>query len=170
MSKYPKLNLWINRIFALVIGGGLVFLIMNASVVNNIKMQHEQLKEDFYGANRLLDNAKAFFENNNYDNAQETLNTLFEKHPASDETTEGKRLYITVEETIKKEQEKQEVLDEKWKVSEDTVREEWEKVEAAQMREELETGMSDVLDREWEKIKEKIREEWEESTVKELIG
>ena len=170
MSKNPKLNLWINRIFALVIGGGLIFLIMNASVVKNIKMQHEQLKEDFYGVNRLLDNAKAFFENKDYDNAKETLDTLFEKHPASDETTEGKRLYIAIEETIKKEQEEREALDEKWKVSEDAIREEWEKVEAAQMREKYEMGMSDALDSEWEKRKDKIREEWEESIVKELIG
>ena len=122
MPKHPKLNLWINRIFALVIGGGLVFLIMNASVVKNIKMQHEQLKEDFYGASRLLDNAKAFFENKDYDNAKETLDTLFEKHPASDETTEGKRLYIAIEETIKKEQEEREELDEKLKASDDRVR------------------------------------------------
>ncbi len=128
-------------------------------------MQHEQLKEDFYGVNRLLDNAKAFFKNKDYDNAQETLNTLFEKHPASDETTEGKRLYIAIEETIKKEQEEREALDEKWKVSEDAIREEWEKVEAAQMREQLEKDMSDALDSEWEKIKDKIREEWEESIV-----
>ncbi|MBA7620688.1 hypothetical protein ES703_28042 [subsurface metagenome] len=161
--KLSKLKLWINRIFALVIGGGLVFLIMNASVVKNIKMQHEQLKEDFYGAGRLLDNAKAFFEDKDYDNAQETLNTLFEKHPASDETTEGKRLYTTIEGAINKEQEEQEELDEKWKASEDTVREEWEKVKAAQIREQLETDMSDALDREWDKIKDNIREEWEES-------
>jgi len=165
MPKNPKLNLWINRIFALVIGGGLVFLIMNASVVKNIKEQHEQLKEDFYGASRLLDNAKAFFENKDYDNTQKTLNTLFEKHPSSDETTEGKRLYVMVEGTIKKEQEEREELDEKWKASEDAVREEWEKVTAAQMREQLETDMSDALDREWEKIKDKIQEEWEESIL-----
>lgn len=168
MPKYPKLNLWINRIISLVIGGGLVFLIINATVVRNIEEQHEQLKEEFYGVGRLLENAKAFFGNKDYDNAKETLNTLFEKHPASDETIEGKKLFVTIESMIKKEQEEQVQLDKKWDASEDTIRDEWEKVKAAELREQLENDMGDVLDREWEETKDKVREEWEESIVKKL--
>ena len=63
---------------------------------------------------------------------------------------------------------KQVEMDKKWDEAVGTIREEWAKKMAAQLREkfekereQLEKDMDSNLDWEWEKMKGKIREEWE---------
>ncbi len=166
MIQNEKLRIWVNRIFAFLVGGGLIFLILNFSVVSSGKNQIEELKKELeesqYGAKRLLDNAKAYFEDKYYIKAKETLDTLFEKQPGSNETAEGKKIYPGILDMIKKEQKEQEEIDKKWEAAVGAVQEKWQKEKAAQLREQLEKEMNDTLDKEWEKVKKKIREEWEE--------
>ena len=167
MIKNEKLRIWVNRIFAFLVGGLLIFLIMNFAVVSSVKNQNEELEKELeesqYGAKRLLDNAKAYFEDKEYVKAKETLDTLFEKQPGSNETAEGKKMYTEVQDMIKKEQKKQEELDIKWEAAVGAVQEKWQEEKAAQLREQLEKEMNDtLLDKEWEKAKEEVREKWEE--------
>jgi len=165
--KNEKLRIWVNRIFAFLVGGLLIFLIMNFAVVSSVKNQNEELKKELeesqYGAKRLLDNAKAYFEDKEYVKAKETLDTLFEKQPGSNETAEGKKMYTEVQDMIKKEQKKQEEVDRKWETAVGAIQEKWQEEKAAQLREQLEKEMNDtLLDKEWEKAKEEVREKWEE--------
>jgi len=165
MIKNEKTRIWVNRIVSLVIAGGLMFLIMNFYVAGKIR---KELDECRYEAAGLLNDAKASFEYKEYDEAKETLNTLFIKHPDSNETAEGKKLYTEIEDAVKT----QEELDTKWEAAVGGIREEWAKTMVVQLREqlkekaitekeELERDMNDILNSEWEKVKEEIREEWE---------
>ena len=165
MIKNEKTRIWVNRIVSLVIAGGLMFLIMNFYVAGKIRKELDECK---YEATGLLNDAKASFENKDYDKAKETLNTLFIKHPDSSETAEGKKVYAEIEDAIKN----QEELDIKWEAAVGGIREKWAETMVVQLREqlkekagkekeELERDMNDILNREWEKVKEEIREEWE---------
>ena len=162
MSEKGKAKIWINRIVSMVIAGGLMFLVMNYSVAEKLRKELESTK---YEATLLLNDAEAYFENEDYARAKETLNTLFEKRPGSNEAVEGKKLYTQME-TAQKE------LDTKWEAAVGGIREEWAKTMVVQLREqlkekavtekeELERDMNDILDKEWEKVKDTIREEWE---------
>ena len=162
-----KARMWVNRLLSFLIGGFVIFLVMNASVVNNVKKQNSELQKELNKATELLNeatvllkDAKAFFENNNYDKAKEKL--------GSNEAVEGKKLYAELETAIQKEQELQLELDIKWEAVVGEVREEWAKTMATQLRsefektrEQLEKDMDEILDKEWEKMKSKVREEWE---------
>jgi hypothetical protein len=170
-----KTRNWLNRIFSFVIGGLVILIVMNVSVVSNVKKQNEELQKELNKATELLNeapvllnDAKAFFENNYYDRAKERLDTLFEKHPGSDEAVEAKKLYAELETALQKEQELQLELDKKWETAVGEVREVWAKTMAAQLRlefeknrEQLEKDMDEVLNKEWEKMKSQIRKEWE---------
>ena len=165
MIENEKTRIWVNRIVSFIIAGGLMFLIMNFVVAQKIRTELDECK---YEATVLLNDAKAFFENDNYDKAKETLDILFEKHPSSNEAIEGKKLYAEIETAVQKEQELQKELDRKWEAAVGGIREEWAKTMAAQMRsefektrEQLEKDMDEVLNKEWEKMKGEIREEWE---------
>ena len=162
MAKNEKAKNWVNRIVSIVIGGGLMFLVMNYGVTAKIRKDFDEYK---YEAAGLLSDAKAYVEDKDYYRAKETLNTLFEKRPGSNEAVEGKKL-LTQMETEQKE------LDTKWDAAVGRIREEWAKTMALQLREqlkekagtekeELERDMNNRLDREWERVKEEIREEWE---------
>jgi len=158
MIKNEKARIWVNRIVSLVIAGGLMFLVMNYGVTDKIRKELDECK---YEAAGLLNEAKAYFEDKDYYRAKETLDTLFEKRPGSNEAVEGKKLYTQME-TEQKE------LDTKWDTAVGRIREEWAKTMAAQLREEfrmegeqLEKNMDDLLNSEWEKMKDEIREEWE---------
>ena len=158
MIKNEKTRSWVNRIVSLIIAGGLMFLVMNFVVAKKIR---EELDECKYEAPGLLNDAKAYFENKDYARAKETLNTLFEKSPGSNEAVEGKKLYTQMETA-------QNELDAKWEAAVGGIREEWAKTMAAQLREDfrlegeqLEKNMDDLLNTEWEKMKDTIREEWE---------
>jgi hypothetical protein len=142
----------------MVIAGGLMFLIMNFGVAGKLRKELETTK---YEAALLLKDAEAYFEDEDFNNSKETLNTLFEKRPGSDEAMEGKKLYAQME-TLEKER------DAKWEAAVGDIREEWAVAMAAQLREDfmekgeqLEKNMDNVLNSEWEKMKDKIRAEWE---------
>jgi hypothetical protein len=159
MIKNEKTRIWVNRIVSLVIAGGLMFLVMNYGVTEKLRKELDTSK---YEATGLLNDAKAYFENEDYARAKETLNTLFEKRPGSNEAIEGKKLYTQME-TAQKE------IDTKWEAAVGGIREEWAIAMAAQLREEymkegeeLENSMENKLDSEWEKVKDTIREEWEQ--------
>ena len=166
MIKNEQLRIWVNRILAFAVGGLLVFLIMNLSVVSSNKNQIEELKEDLdewqYGAERLLENAKAFLEDRNYWRAKETLDTLSDRHPSSDETAEGEKLYPVVLDSIEREQEEQEQMDTKWEAAVEAIQRQWQIEKAAELREQLEEEMDDTLDKEWGRVGDTIRKEWEE--------
>ena len=158
MSENVKAKIWVNRIVSIVIAGGLMFLVMNFSVAQKLRKELDLTK---YEATGLLNDAKAYYENEAYDSAKETLNTLFEKRPSSEEAVEGKKLYALME-TEKNE------LDAKWEAAVEGIREEWAIAMAAQWRddfrkegEELEKNMDNLLDAEWEKTRGIIREEFE---------
>ena len=163
--KNEIIRIWVNRFFAFLAGGLLLFIIMQFTVMSVAEGQKKELKMELdeikYEPGRLLGEAKLYFEKNDYNNAKRKLNTLFEKHPISEEATEGKTLYTKVEK-------KQEEMDKKWDAAVTKIREEWAKKMAVQLkeqfekdREQLEKDMNYNLDREWEKMKNKIREEWE---------
>ena len=165
MSEDKKSKMWIYRIVSMIIAGGLMFLVMNYTVAGKIRKELDECK---YEATGLLNDAKASFENKDYDKAKETLNTLFIKHPDSNETAEGKKVYAEIEDAVKN----QEELDKKWEAAVGGIREEWAKTMVVQLREqlkekaitekdELEKNMDDMLNSEWDKVKEEIREEWE---------
>lgn len=165
MIKNEKARIWVNRIVSLIIAGGLMFLVMNFYVAGKIRKELDECK---YEATGLLNDAKASFENKDYDKAKETLNTLFIKHPDSNETAEGKKVYAEIEDAVKN----QEELNTKWEAAVGGIREEWAKTMVVQLREqlkekaitekdELEKNMDDMLNSEWDKVKEEIREEWE---------
>ena len=158
MSEDKKSKLWINRIVSLIIAGGLMFLVMNFTVAGKLRKELDSVK---YEPTSLLNDARAYYENENYNRAKETLNTLFEKRPGSNEAVEGKELYTQME-TAQKE------LDARWEAAVGGIREEWAIAMAAELREEyikegeqLEKNMGTMLDSEWEKVKDTIREEWE---------
>jgi hypothetical protein len=158
MIKNEKTRIWVNRIASLVIAGGLMFLVMNYGVTEKLRKELDATK---YEATGLLNDAKAYYENEEYDRAKETLNTLFEKRPGSNEAVEGKELYTQMETA-------QQELDTKWDAALGEIREEWAITMATQLREEykkegeqLEKNMDDLLNREWENVKDRIREEWE---------
>jgi len=158
MSEDKKSKIWINRIVSLIIAGGLMFLVMNYSVAEKLRKELDSVK---YEPTSLLNDARAYYENEDYDRAKETLNILFEKRPGSNEAVEGKELYTQME-TAQKE------LDANWEAEVGSIREEWAIAMAAELREEyikegeqLEENMSALLDSEWEKVKDTIREEWE---------
>jgi hypothetical protein len=161
MIENQTTRVWVNRVLAFLLGAILIYAVMSLSIVKNVKGENEALKTELYDASRLLTNAKGFFENGNYSEAIETLDTLFEKHPGASEMVEGKQLYAEVEA-------EKNALDRKWEAAVGALREEWATKMAAQLRaefekdrEKLEKNMDDVLNTEWDKMKDKIREEWE---------
>jgi hypothetical protein len=158
MSENIKSKLWINRIVSMIIAGGLMFLVMNFTVAGKLRKELDSIKHE---PTTLLNDAKAYYENEDYDRAKDTLNTLFEKRPGSNEAVEGKELYTQMETA-------QEELDVKWEAAVGGIRAEWELAKAAQLREDyrmegekLEKNMDDLLNSEWDNVKEGIREEWE---------
>ena len=161
MIQNETTRVWVNRILAFVVGAVLIYAVMSLSVVKNVKEENEELKTELNDANRLLSNAKGFFENKNYTEAKKTLDTLFEKHPGASEMVEGKQIYAEIEA-------EQNALNQKWEAAAGAIREEWATKMAAQLRAQfekdrvtLEKNMNDVLNTEWDKMKEKIRNEWE---------
>jgi hypothetical protein len=161
VTKNGAGRVWINRVFAFLVGAVLIYAVMSLSVVKNVKAENAELKKELYEPSRLLTSAKELFENTNYSEAKRTLDTLFEKHPGASEMAEGKQLFAEIEA-------EQNALDKKWEEAVGAIREEWATTMAAQLRAEfekeretLEKNMDDVLDTEWDKMKDRIREEWE---------
>lgn len=63
-----------------------------------LKMEIEDLK---FGPDKLLSQAKVYIENKDFINAKSELQTLLDKHPASQQSTEAKSLMTIVENGIK---------------------------------------------------------------------
>ncbi len=162
MIRNEKARIWVNRVFAFLVGALLIYAVMSLSVVQNVKAENTELKKELYDPGKLLTSAKELFGNRNYGEAKKTLDNLFEKHPGAPEMAEGKQLYAEIEA-------EQNALDKKWEAAVGAIREEWATKMAAQLRAEfekdketLEKNMNEVLNTEWDKMKDRIREEWEE--------
>ncbi len=167
MIQNETTRVWVNRIFSFIVGGFLLFLIMNFAVADQLRKELDEIK---YEAGRLLSDAKANIENKRYDNAKESLKVLTEKHPGSDEAVEVNKLYAVIEAAVQSDQKTQADLDLKWEEAAGGVRNEWESKTATEMRDkivkesdQLEKDMNKILSEEWEKNKDKIREEWEKT-------
>jgi hypothetical protein len=63
-----------------------------------LKMEIEDLK---FGPDKLLNQAKVYIDNKDFINAKSELQTLLDKHPASQQSTEAKSLMTIVENGIK---------------------------------------------------------------------
>ena len=68
MIQNETTRIWVNRILSFIVGGFLLFLIMNFAVAGQLR---KELDETKYEAGRLLSDAKANIENKRYDNAKE---------------------------------------------------------------------------------------------------
>ncbi|MBN2531514.1 MAG: hypothetical protein JXB88_01415 [Spirochaetales bacterium] len=165
MIKNERIRMWVNRIVAFLAGALILFIFLQSTVVSVTEDRNKelvkQLDEIRYEPGRLLNEGKTYFEKNEYDNAKGILNTLFGKHPVSEETAQGKTLYAKIEKL-------QEEMDKKWEAAVKSIREEWTKKMVTQLKKKLETEREDLiknmdsnLDKEWEKVKDGIRKEWE---------
>jgi hypothetical protein len=163
--KNEKGSVWVNRIVSFLTGALILFAVMSLAVVQPTKSQvtdlTKQLDDMQYGAARLLSEAQVLADNGSYENAQRTLNALFEKQPGSLEAVEGRKLYTQIEMTVK-------AKDQKWEDAVGAIRASWEKAMAAELLAKAEqdkqlvaTTMSDTLIREWDKAKDQIRRDWE---------
>lgn len=72
---------------------------------DTLKAENEKLKveiEDLkFGPDKLLSQAKIYIDNKDFINAKSKLQTLLDKHPASQQSTEAKVLMLSVENGIK---------------------------------------------------------------------
>jgi len=173
MIKNEKARLWVNRIVSMIIAGGIMFLVMNFYVAEKIR---EELYEVRYEASTLLNDAKSSVKYNNYQSAIKTLDTLFMKHPDSQEALEGKKIYTEIESTLKN----QKALDKEWEIVLPEIRDEWVKMKIVQLREEqkakaieekekLEKNMDAILNDEWEKEKVEVKKQWEKEKLSEML-
>jgi hypothetical protein len=160
MIQNEKLRIAVNRVLSFLIGGLLVYVVMSMTVVTNIKAKNAQLTQDYNEAGQMLSDAKAQIADRNYQSAQRTLDVLFEKHPGSNETVEGKKLYVDVASAIAKN-------DAKWEAAVGGIRARWAQDMTTQLRtqsetqrQQMEKDMTDTLAKEWEKMKDQVRQEW----------
>lgn len=160
-----KENLLVNRIIALLVGGLLVFGIMSVTVVQTGKKQLAamtvELNTSLYEAGRLLDDATAQLENNDYAKAKESLEKLFTNQPGSSEAVEGKALLISIEA-------EQSSAEARWIAALPEIKKEWSETMAAELRAEsdekrfeMEAGLEKTIDQAWDKAESKIRADWE---------
>ena len=165
MSKQEHRSILLNRIISFLAGGLLVFTVMNFTVVSSAKKENKELTSTLdisrYEAGRLLADAKAQFENQDYEKAGVSLSTLFLNQPGSPEAVEGKNLLVEVEAA-------EVAANMKWDNALKAIRTEWFENRAAEIRAksdkeriELEAGLTAQLDKEWEKAKDDVRAEWE---------
>lgn len=165
MIKNQAIRIWVNRVISFLIGGLVLFIIVQINVVGGLEDRNTKLTKELEGIKfepgRLLAQSNTYFEINDYNNAKRVLDNLFEKHPGSDETTKGKLLYIQIEK-------QQKDRDKKWNAAEKEIREDWTKKMIIELKEQWakekaqkEQDLNNNLDTEWNNSKAKIREEWE---------
>lgn len=156
----------VRRVLFFVGGGVLVFAIMSFSVVSNLQDENEELSEALdtsrYEATRLLEDAQAQLEAGDFEEAEETLETLFENQPGSDEAAQGRELLLAIEQ-------EESTSDRMWEEEMPEVREQFfddmeERLlaESDAQREELESNMNDIIAEEWEDAISDVRDEWED--------
>ena len=164
MPKNEKLNLLLNRAVAFIVGGLLVLLVMNFTVVKKVKAENEQLTSALdtsrYEAGRLLEDAKAQLANGDYAMAEASLASLFTNQPGSAEATEGKVLLAQVEKESM-------AADERWEAALPSIRKEWTDTLAAELRGQIEKDrakfeneLEATINAAWAKAESKVREEW----------
>jgi hypothetical protein len=160
MIQNEKLRIGVNRVMSFLIGGLLVLVIMNMTVVSTIKAQNAQLTKNYNEAGQMLSDAKAQVASRNYQSAQTTLDALFEKHPGSAEVVEGRKLYTDVAATVAKDSAR-------WDTAVGAIKDKWARDLAARLRsqseaqrQEMEKDMTDTIAKEWEKAKDQVRQEW----------
>lgn len=141
-----------NLQFSLI--SSLILLLTSCSGVSqkeydSLKAENEKLKIEIeelkYGADKLLNQAKVYVESGNFVNAKTELQTLIEKHPASEQSAEAKILMTTVENGIKK----QKIAEEK-AIAE---KEQKEKERLANATKKMKKEYDDVKDITWYKDK-----------------
>ena len=165
MKLSDRQKLSVNRAISAVIGGLLVFAVMNVSVVRSANERIDELSSQLdtsrHEAGRLLSDARAQFENEDYESARVTLETLFENQPGSPEAEEGSALMVSVNEA-------EAAADAQWESAEAGIRQRWTNNLVERLRAELEANrveMEENLERTvsdaWDDAKEDIREEWE---------
>ena len=169
MTKKETMKLYAGRIGLFVAGGLLVFAIMSFTVVNDAKKENVELTKTLdtsrYESGRLLADAKAQLESNDFAEAKKTLTNLFNNQPGSEEALEGKTLMETIESAEKTAQAK-------WEAAMPGIKQEWADELAGKLRAELdkerallEENMQETIAKEWEKAKSEVREEWEKEAL-----
>lgn len=169
MSNSDNVKIIVNRIVSFLAGALVMFAVMNITVVEQAKKKNVALAAELdaskYEAGRLLDQAKALLEANNYEQATASLTDLFDKHPGSAESVEGKALLALVEDS-------KEEADAKWSAAMPEVKQTWEadrmetlRAESETARIQMEKELSEKVAKEWEYSKENIRREWEAESL-----
>ena len=147
-------RVWVNRVIAFLAGGVVVLIVMSAAAVAPVKSQvaalTAELNEAQFGAAELLSEAKMLVASKDYERAQGALQALFDKHPGSGESAEGRKLDTELLTLVQ-------ARDQRWEAAVVGVREAWAKAAATELRAqsekhrvELERNMDTVLEREWE--------------------
>lgn len=168
MTNKNNGRIYLNRFVSFVAGGLLVFAVMSFTVVSGAKKQNTQLTMELdaskYEAGRLFADSQAHLEAGDYSKAKESLTTLFEKHPGSDQSGEGKSLFAVIEKEEK-------AADARWESVLPGLRKKWSAARVAELRLEAETartqlekGLNEKVSQEWENAKSKVRQEYEAST------
>ncbi len=166
MEGNGKSNVWVNRIVAFLGGGLLTLIVLSIAVTGPVNSRNKaltvKLDEIQNGAPRLLAEAKSFADIKDYANALKTLDVLFVQQPVSNEAMEGKKLYGTIETTVRD-------GDMKWEAAMVSIKKAWEKTTAAELREkarvQVESDLTDTLSKQWESSKDQIRKDWEERKI-----
>jgi len=162
-----KDNLLVNRIIALLIGGLLVFAIMNMTVVQTAKKENAKmataLDASRYDAGRLLSDAQAQLESKNYTASKATLEELFINQPGSPEASEGKTLLASVNAA-------EAAATAKWEAALPQIKADWTEAMATELRAasdkeraDMEANLDATIAKAWDKAKLKVRTQWEES-------
>jgi len=153
----------------LAAGGLIVLAIMSFASVTPLKNENaaltKQLDELQNGPPRLLRQAEAYVADKSYSNAQQSLKTLLEKHPGSDEAVAALKLSAEITAVV-------ELREQKWQAAMGAVKAAWQASTAAQLRadadaarQKIEAVMSDTLNTQWEQSKDRVRQEWENGEI-----
>jgi len=167
--KNDGAKLWLNRVLWLAAGGLIVLVVMSVASVTPLKSRNTalttQLDELQNGAVRLLTEAQAQVANKSYGAAQQTLVALFDKHPGSDQATEGKKLSAEIAAMVA-------LRDQKWLASMGAVKTAWETAKAAELRaqadavrQQVEVTMADTLNTQWQQSVDRVRQQWENGEI-----
>ncbi|MDA3955697.1 hypothetical protein [Oceanispirochaeta sp.] len=157
-------NITLNRIVSFLIGGLLIFAIMNLTVLNNAKKENAQLVKSLdisqFEASRLLADAEAQFAAGDFEDAKLTLTTLFENQPGSTEAASGHPLLTKIEA-------KETTLNDKWEMALPGIRNEYYKVMASELRAEseadrveFENELENNIDKAWKEEIDTIKSDW----------
>ena len=157
MEKNEKRTLIINRVVSFIAGGLLVFAVMSFTVVSSANAENEKLSEALddsrFEAGRLLEDAKAQLSSGEYLEAEASLNALFANQPGSPEATEGRALLAQVEQQAA-------AAEEQWEEALPSIREEWSRALADELRAEFDEELETTIERAWDRAREDIRAEW----------